>query len=1360
MAELTLAVPMKLDAFVFNESVCNGQPQDAKIAPITQPNYTFLQLEDGLIQNDILDHVDLHNAIPSTSNPRLYDLGMGQMRTNRLGVYLHWVLPRFYRTGIASTPSAASSHAHHRQQKGLGTAGPTPDVAAPVFRPLPNRWLVIRTLDPNASTTHPQGTSIPAVEAWVVESDRHRSIDEATLKDADLQVDISPYITSTSKNIGNIKLAEQAETFIGYKSSAANWKEDPSQPRIDITAVSSSNQLFVDYQPHCGNVFSTLDTFEYAPGSTLDRARANYYVLGWHSTASDGPLGNMAPAAQQTRKDRLRELSMNLSGEEREWTQEIQDWLASYDPGTVLCHGAMYQVEWDRSTLPKTVPANDASHQLLETMSVAVGTTPIDSLLTYIDSHQDSQLEKDLHNLGPLLRAQDEGVAARRLAKDEVQNWNFAREAGGQHWHLQNTGEEKPTVPTTEESDRLEALNQAQRVVDSTNRQILQLRWQMFSYWWKYVSSPDRGTLILPIKGLADTISRLKDIADKQQEAVSRLALTFTTRPQEAVLAEFHQPRDPTVLVGGIRAGWPDDYLDSLRVRVCPQFIAPKGPVDLTAYCTSVLPNALTKTAEALVQEFVTLSSGTVTPPEPGHYYPLYHDPGRSPTDGLRDQWNDIQPWAPLFLEWEAEYIHVPWKDDNDSPYWSLIGTQKDVYEKQWRLGITPGKDLQNPQLDDSRTLSGRILLLPQPTFSLQAAIDQLFASVNPDILDKILPTPERRKEVKENTYKLPFLSAPLDGFTDHLLTVVQGTHIKPNARYPDKGLQPIADAVVGPFEDGHLNLIGIHSELTPYASLFDFSNTTAAAAESSDEELKLNPFKPVTHGQFRFMKLNIVDKFGQAISAIDPRYVHEDYDAVYPHLSEYFSPQELSGRPNVVRSPNPKHPDCNEFVQMPPGINQHARLNAAFVKHDRRSEHSGNSYSYWRPVTEWETPIWGWIVLNYVDSGIQVFLPDGTFYREVRLAASPDAPHVTKGAKWLPFDPPPKTPGDTQQLDNLLAKLADKDQTYLLAFLAMANASLDGATTTPSAYASFLNTLVGRPLALVNAGWSLELAIKSKENQATLDEHTEKQPRMGLLPDDGPQQYSFPIKLGDKDRAADGLVGYFQTRSSPLSPGEELDLDRIFTYYPAGDTSGHLQEITTANLPSLPAFWQNPEQHTGHGESVEETAQRFTRDWNQAFQVYGAILDPFQPVTAYSSILPMTPLQLPPWTWQDAMQKMTAFFHMGPIVLTDDVEAYRSGAPLTQDYKLTPPNQDQTVKGSAVGIPSLKSGSWAWLQPFEEEKERGGQEEEPKPVSSYRALGLGNVSNQPKYQAGPYTAIEGYLQLKEPIIRPEVPKT
>ena len=73
MTTTSLLLPLQLDAFVLNKSSSNSK--NYCIAPITQPNYTFMRLHDNLINPDILDHIDLHDVSPTELNPRVTDLG-------------------------------------------------------------------------------------------------------------------------------------------------------------------------------------------------------------------------------------------------------------------------------------------------------------------------------------------------------------------------------------------------------------------------------------------------------------------------------------------------------------------------------------------------------------------------------------------------------------------------------------------------------------------------------------------------------------------------------------------------------------------------------------------------------------------------------------------------------------------------------------------------------------------------------------------------------------------------------------------------------------------------------------------------------------------------------------------------------------------------------------------------------------------------------------------------------------------------------------------------------------------------------------------------------------------------------------
>lgn len=281
-----LSIPLKLDAFILNPEVCNGGEIDSKIAPITQPNYTFLRLTNFIVQNEILNHVDLHHTTPPDWNSRLTDLGTGERRAHRQGAYVHWMVPRLYRTGIASTDSGSDK----RQQDGLPKPeDPTnSDKNAPQYRVVPNRWLVIRRL--HDGTAFPENSGIPELQAWVVESDRRHDI-KTLGEEVDLQTDVSPFVYPTRQ----AQIEQQAEVFIGYRCPAEDWTEvGDSVDRVPLSLFNGGNIFFTDFQQHNSNVFSIIDNFSYPDPEDntkvlyLEKAAASYYVIGWHADSTDG----------------------------------------------------------------------------------------------------------------------------------------------------------------------------------------------------------------------------------------------------------------------------------------------------------------------------------------------------------------------------------------------------------------------------------------------------------------------------------------------------------------------------------------------------------------------------------------------------------------------------------------------------------------------------------------------------------------------------------------------------------------------------------------------------------------------------------------------------------------------------------------------------------------------------------------------------------------------------------------------------------------------------------------------------------------------------------------------------------------
>ncbi|MCJ1399330.1 hypothetical protein MMC11_002532 [Xylographa trunciseda] len=1349
-----LAIPMKLDAFVLNYSVCDAENKEARIAPITQHNYTFLRMDEHMAQSDLLPHVDLHYSTPPETNPRFTNLGTREPRVNRLGVYLHWVLPRVFRSGTAGTPTD-DKRQPEAAAKGIQTK--VEDPRAPVFPETPNRWLVVRRLDPNAPTTKPQGAPIAPVQAWIVESNRMFTIDQLET-DVDLQVDVAPFITSflaKDQEAGNVDVKKQAEVFIGVRTPAEQWQGEEAlanEQRVGLSVASSSNQLFADYQYHCGNVFSMLDTFSYGNKQALTAAHASYYVVGWQSNPKKDILqiseGDVK-TPKTTRGDRLSSLQMEFNNQEKV-PEAVTKWLQNTKSAQSICHGAMYDVEWDVDARPKQIPANKAADRLNERMPVAVGTTPMDSLLAYAASHQSKDtFEEDLYKLRVLLRAADDSLDAHERAADELASDNFMHVDGGtQFLHADQNAKEpaKPPKPETEAAFR--EINAAQRLLDSLGRRRQQLRWDMFAIWWRYISDTDNKNgnrltgyqvevrdVRASLKKLDRAIKRLRDTIDRQKKNIAQ----NSEDPKAGTMQEFSSRQDPTLLIAGVSSGWPTDFQSRLKVRLDTQLATDQGkaPED-TFPGLKCVPKNLRLSASGLLQEFDALFDPARKKPDPnnGIFSPLYHDgkyANKSAGDEnpWRDRWNRSQSWFPLFMEWEGQYIHIP------ENVWDMVEQPSEYQSLCGRTQYGLKQDVTKGYTADVRIVSGRSLILPQPSFTLKAHIDRIKSTIPEDELEKYLPK-LRRDLLDENLTKFAFLSAPLQGLTDHLLTLANGSHVKPLIRVPGQQPVPLADArkaakdIAMDLDD--LALIDDASDPTPYGP-----NMTLLGKLQSG-------FKPATHGQFRFTKLNIFDKFGQAISAIEPVPVGSGTAPLYPCIGEFFAPQPLADKlPNVVdRSRSKVKGEC-EFIQLPMSINQPARLNATFLSasHGDRDKEE----AYWWPAADWEaeSPIWGWVMVNYVDRSLQLFLPDGSFYSEVRVTEG-----VSDGVQWRPFKREPRS--RNTYMEQLLLHLLNKDQNYLVEFIGMIDEALRGLTTPPSAYGQFLNALTGRPLALVNMGWSLELAEKPKTNQSTLEHQRNMLPGPSIIRDDvNSPHYNFPLKLGNRWRMTDGLVCYFKGRADLAQKDQgmlDLDLSCFYTYTDCASKTPDNPKVFAKPIkspyPELSAFWVDPEKY------VDETAKQ---DWvgyntrrNREIVPFGALIDPFLPVHAYTGILPTAALRLPTWTWESALKKMVTFFHVGPLIVVKDVppppapgkEDEGNETVLVEDPVPPPP------LSSGVQIPSLAVADWAWLQPYAQNVG------EPNFVS----LDLSKATDRPTLEKGPYTAIEGYLKMKRPIER------
>ncbi|KAJ5677933.1 uncharacterized protein N7477_003566 [Penicillium maclennaniae] len=173
-------------------------------------------------------------------------------------------------------------------------------------------------------------------------------------------------------------------------------------------------------------------------------------------------------------------------------------------------------------------------------------------------------------------------------------SYNFERVYSGKKWHLTGSDSHPGQMPNTDQVETLRRLNYTQEVLDKALRTEKQLKWTLFSEWydeyvldffvapteivtrWKYVSSQEKlydpdGVGKASQDNLTDIITRLNKLRgptdakypdtvciNSLQAEVNTLKTQIPTKTkgQEASAEPFYSRKDPTLLLGGVAAGW------------------------------------------------------------------------------------------------------------------------------------------------------------------------------------------------------------------------------------------------------------------------------------------------------------------------------------------------------------------------------------------------------------------------------------------------------------------------------------------------------------------------------------------------------------------------------------------------------------------------------------------------------------------------------------------------------------------------------------------------------------------------------------------------------------------------------------
>ena len=647
------------------------------------------------------------------------------------------------------------------------------------------------------------------------------------------------------------------------------------------------------------NVLSILDNFSYGDPlkpTYLKSAIADYCVIGWHSNGANDPFtGDPRPLT-----DRLGDMYMTVANPDDARLILPNDTKSLY-------HGSMYTVNFNTKVPPATVLADTIGKNFYsgEKMEpVAVGATALDALIAFLAAHDKdgsmgdlSSLSEDIVKIASLLMATDESYDSQVQAQDLLYGYNYDSSDGGMEWHFDgtippNAAPNTPAVPSLAEAQALLALNEAQTRLDIVSNNLRGQRWEMFACWWKLVSDRDNSVINGNNKP-KDIQKKYRDTADVLYRSITDLANSQKNLQDEIIhyskagrykrvsKLPFFQRKDPSISIAGMSSGWPDNWLSSLLVRFEDEVVAGAPPVKPPP--VSFLPSLLQTSASKIVSEFLC---GPNNNPNTKYTIPWWKS------------WNDTQPWFPLFVEWEALYFHIPkdlWKVETVN-----VGNPP---HPMVRYCVDEPLD-SGKYLSDMRTISGRVMILPQAALSLQSLVSSLVATF-PDDDSGPITKAERATLLDPALWaKFKYLSLSLSGFTDHLITRMQGAHVKPNARKVDNSLQALQDAINAScygfasgdppiFPASYLTAIQAESGVTPYGNAIDF------------EDNSLFPFKAVTSGQAMFTKLNIIDKFGQAIPALEPKPIPKDQTmpvpSLYPCISDYLMPNSIGGHPNVV---------------------------------------------------------------------------------------------------------------------------------------------------------------------------------------------------------------------------------------------------------------------------------------------------------------------------------------------------------------------------------------------------------------------------------------------------------------------------
>lgn len=349
--------------------------------------------------------------------------------------------------------------------------------------------------------------------------------------------------------------------------------------------------------------------------------------------------------------------------------------------------------------------------------------------------------------------------------------------------------------------------------------------------------------------------------------------------------------------------------------------------------------------------------------------------------------------------------------------------------------------------------------------------------------------------------------------------------------------------------------------------------------------------FNPIRSGGFSVNGLWLIDSFGQHQEVIPLR---------NPHSTKIVTTYQMT----------PANSEAVDYQTiLPPRLAQPARLNFHWLSADSLQE-----VEYTKNPAK--SPVCGWIIPNNLDSSLAIYNHQGRTLGSIDLGGNwRNAPGVelSRDGNNYPLL-------KNHHLQKLVHYLLRQGISFQQQFLSTVDNSLENIDPESFAQHTTLALLVGRPIAIVRANFSLEV-----KGLPTCD------PTVAVNSGDDFPSYGFtevkiPIRLGDYQQLNDGLVGYWKETPNGIEGDYDYEDDIFYATQSRIEQDNNI--VTDAE--GINHFLQ----------TVDAPPQGVTM-----------LIDPRGLIHASCGVLPNKELRLPTEHFNQALQNMEVNFLSTPIL-------------------------------------------------------------------------------------------------------------